>query len=266
MIMDPESPKMTIKATDKINDASGSYPGGKGGSGVYQTIINLMPPHDVYIESHLGGGAIMRHKRLALINIGIEIDKDICIQWQKHSNPPIIINGDASSFLSTFIKRKFFTGREMVYCDPPYLMETRKSGKLYSYEYTTADHVRLLEVLAKLPCMVMISGYWSELYADKLRNWNCHRYEAVTRGGSMATEYLWFNYPYPKNLHDYRYIGQTFRERERIKRKRNRIFNKLCKLPDIERNALFEKLLRNDILRSPTGGNGDNTMLHRLNG
>jgi hypothetical protein len=30
-----------------------SYPGGKGGSGVYQTIINQQPPHEVYIEPFL---------------------------------------------------------------------------------------------------------------------------------------------------------------------------------------------------------------------
>ena len=33
------------------------YPGGKGGAGVYQTIINNIPPHDTYIETHLGSFA-----------------------------------------------------------------------------------------------------------------------------------------------------------------------------------------------------------------
>ena len=37
-----------------------AYPGGKNGAGVYQTLINLIPPHDTYIETYLGGGAIMR--------------------------------------------------------------------------------------------------------------------------------------------------------------------------------------------------------------
>ena len=32
------------------------------------------------------------------------------------------------------------------------------------------------------------------------------------------TEYLWCNYPAPMALHDYRYLGKDFRERERIKR------------------------------------------------
>jgi DNA adenine methylase len=51
-----------------------SYPGGKSGAGVYQTIINHMPPHRVYIEPFLGGAAIMRNKRPASLNIGIDRD------------------------------------------------------------------------------------------------------------------------------------------------------------------------------------------------
>ena len=51
------------------------YPGGKGG--VFQRLINIMPSHEVYIETHLGGGAVMRNKRPARYNIGIEIDPKI---------------------------------------------------------------------------------------------------------------------------------------------------------------------------------------------
>ena len=36
-----------------FDNAGMNYPGGKGG--VYQRLINLMPPHEVYIETHLGG-------------------------------------------------------------------------------------------------------------------------------------------------------------------------------------------------------------------
>jgi hypothetical protein len=49
-----------------------TYPGGKNGAGVYQRIINLMPPHRVYIEPFLGGAAIMRLKRPAALNFGID--------------------------------------------------------------------------------------------------------------------------------------------------------------------------------------------------
>lgn len=49
-----------------------SYPGGKGGAGVAQALINLMPPHGLYIEPFLGSGTIMRIKRPALVNVGID--------------------------------------------------------------------------------------------------------------------------------------------------------------------------------------------------
>ena len=43
-----------------------SYFGSKATSGLCQPIIALMPPHDTYIETHLGGGAIMKRKPAAL--------------------------------------------------------------------------------------------------------------------------------------------------------------------------------------------------------
>lgn len=46
-------------------NAGMTYPGGKAAAGVYQRIINLMPPHSLYIEPFLGGGAIMKLKKPA---------------------------------------------------------------------------------------------------------------------------------------------------------------------------------------------------------
>jgi len=215
------------------------YPGGKGGAGVYQTLINNMPPHDVYIESHIGGGAVMRHKKRASINVGIDVDPNasgLRIPGIK------AINSDATRWLKSISERINNTdGGTLVYSDPPYLMETRKSGKIYAYEYTRGQHIELLDLLVELPCMVMISGYWSELYAEKLCDWNSFSYEAQTRQGT-ATEWAWFNYPPPTELHDYQYLGQNFRERERIKRKIKRWTRRLGRLPDLERAALFSAM------------------------
>jgi hypothetical protein len=47
-----------------------SYLGSKAASGVYQKIIAEMPPHDTYIETHLGGGAVMLRKPPARQNWG----------------------------------------------------------------------------------------------------------------------------------------------------------------------------------------------------
>ncbi|WP_241754008.1 hypothetical protein [Xanthomonas translucens] len=76
------------------------YPGGKGGAGVYQTIINNIPPHDIYIESHLGGGNILERKRPAVRSIGIDIDREVIQAWQQLGLDGLELHcGDAVAWL-----------------------------------------------------------------------------------------------------------------------------------------------------------------------
>jgi len=164
----------------------------------------------------------------------------------------IIIKTDATRYLEKYE----FTGNEFVYADPPYLMETRKGGKLYNFEYSVQDHIKLLHVLKNIPCMVMISGYWSSLYNEMLPGWNTHSFEAQTRQGK-ATEWVWFNYPVPDELHDYSFLGSTFREREKIKKKRERWISRLLNTPTLERNAIIQALLN----CSPDPASSENLML-----
>jgi len=216
-----------------------NYPGGKGQ--FYQRIINLMPSHEVYIESHLGGGAIMRKKRHARRNIGIEIDPNVIKMWSNITTQKDLelIHGDAVEYL----KSHHFTGKEFVYCDPPYLRETRKKHyKLYKYEYTYKQHIELLEVIKSLPCMVMISGYESTLYKQYLKDWHTYCFQAFAHH-HMATEWIWANYPIPPvELHDYRYLGDNFRERERLKLISKNLLARLKKMPVLERNYLFSDI------------------------
>lgn len=51
-----------------------------------------------------------------------------------------------------------------------------------------------------------------------------------------------FHFPPPVALHDYRYLGVTFRERERIKRKKQRWTDRLHRLPLLERQALLSAI------------------------
>ena len=139
----------------------------------------------------------------------------------------------------------------LIYCDPPYLMETRKSKRaLYRFEMTTEQHIELLNTIMNLKCMVMISGYYSDLYAKTLTGWRSVTFQAQTRGGRTATEWVWMNFQTPLELHDYRYLGRDFRERERIKRKQTRWKNRLERMTDQERYAMLSVL---QDLRSSAG-------------
>jgi len=239
------------------------YKGGKGASGVHQQIINKMPKHKVYIETHLGGGNILLRKKPAECTIAIEIDTAVIKKFKRYSIvkntdstniPPCstckydgeisFVNEDCIKFLQSYN----FTGDELIYVDPPYMFDTRKNkSKLYKYEYDTKDHIKLLEVLNSIKCFIMISGYQSDLYSEMLKKdkWHLFTFNAMTRAG-VRTECLWCNFnPDDYIKHDYSYIGSNFRERERIKRKSNRWINNLNKLPQDERNFILSSIAKN---------------------
>ena len=191
----------------------------------------------------------MRNKLKAKRNIGIDIHSNVIEMWKKLNLSNIeLLNTDAVNFLGSFS----FTGKEFLYCDPPYLRTTRKKiSKLYKYEYTELDHIKLLRIIRLLPCMVMISGYESTLYKEYLEGWNITTIKACSHNG-MATEWVWMNYQTPVELHEYSYLGNSFRERERIKRKTDRWKRRFQLMPVLERqamlSAMYETINKNKIL------------------
>ena len=128
--------------------------GSKATSGLCQALIAMMPPHAVYLETHLGGGAIMKRKPAALRNIGIDLDARALEEFAC-DYPVELVNGCCHEYLAGFP----FDGSELVYSDPPYLRGTRKSARRYRHDYEDADHEALLTLLKGLPCAVMVSGY-----------------------------------------------------------------------------------------------------------
>ncbi len=237
-----------------------AYPGGKAGSGAYQKIINQIPPHRVYIEPFLGNGAVLRHKRPAQISYGLDMDSDVVNAWiyapsagiadkcdVDDAYQPVAIPGciiekcDAISFLSSYN----WQGDEFVYCDPPYLYDVRAGGRrrIYDHEFGEQEqHAQLLSVLLSLPCNIAVSGYWSRLYAEMLDEWRTIHFPSRTRGGTMATEWLWMNYSVPAALHDYRYLGDNFRQRERFNRIRKNMLAKLDRMDPLERYAILSSI------------------------
>lgn len=300
----------TAAATLKVR----TTPGAKAGAGIYQRIINQIPPHKFYLEPFLGTGAVMWAKLPAHRDVGVDIngvtmsaaqkrfagrrgtqflqmsgltlleslaaemmsaaddagnghtrvspfpgtraiDTEPAVSFrnapsdliavdgprqQNHSRDRAIIFGDAGILTAGLAPRDV-----VVYADPPYLMSTRRGQKrLYAFEPAldgltdVSWHERLLAALCALPYYVLLSGYWSDLYADRLRDWRAINYQASTHVGQV-TEYLWCNFDEPLALHDYRYLGSDRRERRRIKMKKQRWVAKLRGMPRLERQALL---------------------------
>ena len=212
------------------------YFGSKATSGLCQAIIAMMPPHDTYIESHLGGGAIMKRKPPALHNIGIDLDPK-AISSFKCSYPVELINGCAYGFLADYD----YQGSELIYSDPPYLMRSRSSGRRYRFDYDEQDHVELLELLKGLPCRVMVSGYPSALYDELLVGWHTVELQVMNQGG-VRTEKLWFNFTVDR-LHWASCAGRNFTHRQQIKRKAANWARRYEALPRAQRLAVLAAMM-----------------------
>jgi site-specific DNA-adenine methylase len=214
----------------------GSYFGSKATSGLCQAIIAMMPPHDVYIETHLGGGAIMKRKPPAVHNVGIDLNRRAVEKFECDYSVQLI-HGCAHRFLAQYE----FTGRELVYCDPPYLKQTRSSGRRYRFDYEEQDHVELLTLLKRLPCHVMLSGYPCALYEELLGGWQRVELQVMNQAG-VRTEKLWFNFTVDR-VYWARYAGRNFTDRQRIKRKAESWGRRYRALPRSERLAVLSAMM-----------------------
>lgn len=224
-----------------------SYPGGKGADGTVQRLINEIPPHRNYIEPFLGGGAIVRHKIPAPgLNIAMEVDAPLFRTWRDQAPAWLTVyNDDGLKYMAEgpFL----WSGSPTFYfIDPPYLDETLKTGRApYRHRMTYDQHLDLLTVLREKyhapHNLVMICALPNLLYERELAGWRTFHYQNKTRRG-MQTEQVWMNYPKPTALHDYRYLGEGYRDRERIRRKQRNKLKELELMDPLERNAMLEAI------------------------
>ncbi len=210
--------------------------GSKAASGLWQALVSLMPPHAVYIETHLGGGAVMRRKPGALRNIGIDLDGRALSSFEC-GYPVELVRGDCHAHLSEFP----FDGSELVYSDPPYLQSARKSSRRHRHDYGDADHVALLELLKGLPCAAMVSGYPSALYDGLLDGWRSVSLQAMNRAG-VVTEKVRFNFE-PDRAHWASVAGRDFTHRQTVKRKAAGWGRRHRAMPAAERLAVLAAIM-----------------------
>lgn len=84
----------------------------------------------------------------------------------------------------------------LIYCDPPYMLETRH-GKQYRCEMEDGEHEVLLDMLLKHKGYAAISGYDTGLYNSALAHWNKFEQETYTQVMTKKKEVIWLNYDPP---------------------------------------------------------------------
>lgn len=242
----------------------GRYQGGKNGAGVYQTIINCIPWHWRYVEAFAGSAAIFRHKAPAAGgSILIERDphqaKRLRIELASQlASPAVAVRAGADAL--ELLPSLNLGPQDFVYLDPPYHPDSRRSAlQLYAHDLTREQHqhlvASLLPALAAARVRWALSGYRCAVYDDAAERggWFRKDFEAMTHTG-VQVESLWTNYdPALIELHDFRYLGEDFRERERIARKVRRWAGKLQQLPRHERGAIMAALASIDRIGDPAG-------------
>jgi DNA adenine methylase len=235
-----------------------NYPGSKNGSGVKQWIINHIPMFDVFYEC-CGGSAIITETLALKTDIDgffyvSEIDEDVFKQLNKkfrHFDNVMVDNiyfasrncFDVSTEYDKTIKR-------VVYVDPPYLFETRKSKTdVYNYEWTKNHHELFLTAIKEWSdrgFYIIISHYDCELYRKHLKWWYTSTIKTMTRNG-VVEEKIWMNYDITQlNLACTDYVGKDFTERQAIQRKMNRLRKKLDSFTYYEKQY-FKKIAKDFI-------------------
>lgn len=252
------------------------YPGSKSGQGVWQRVINQIPPHHVLVVPFAGHCSVTRAIRPARHTVLIDRDRDaLCwlaahmpprpmttfccdgIAWLRHafaldavspSRPQGPLTGEDQQVWHYTAQWYFASlgglswdsmARVFVYCDPPYMRQARNGKRRFRFELGDYEHEALLTVLRCLPCDVLIHGYPSALYESRLGRWRHWEWRAQTRGGPK-TEVCWANYPASEPLHDYRFVGRDKRQRERIRKRSRRLAAMLARVKDPhERGALL---------------------------
>lgn len=233
----------------KVTKFNGGYNGGKEAAGTYQKIINEIREHDIMICGFLGHCAIARNIEHKSRIIGIDIDPSVIAAWGDMSWPWIeLICGDFVSLVPSLLSTIGAGKKIVIYCDPPYLMESIKSDiPPYKYTMPASWHRSFLSMIAEIGDIsgvdILISHYPCDMYESSLKGWRVLKYKSTTRRGT-ATELLFMNYSHDDGkLQDYQFVGDNKDERYNLKhRAATNLISKLNRMDPRKKQALLHYL------------------------
>lgn len=130
-----------------------------------------------------------------------------------------------------------------IFGDPPYVLDTRVKLNMYVHEMSDAQHVDFVDLATRTNAsryQMLICGYPSPLYRP-LKSWRIFNHMVPGRAG-LRRERVWMNYCEPIDLHDYRFIGNNRRSRERIRRRQINWRSQLARMSVQERRAMLQRL------------------------
>ena len=221
-----------------------NYPGNKNIPGLIHKIVNQIPVCQRFCEPFAGSAAVSKFlsvlpdsKTYFIVN---DLDPTAIDEFWFPSGGTIT-NMDGFDILGKLIFLKSGT-QTFVFIDPPYHHSTRPNNThLYKKEFSHADHVKLLETVLDLKCNCMIIHPVCDLYDHALQSWRTIQL-SVRYHKKTSIEKLYMNYPEPEQLLSYVCTGKDCWDRQRIKRKGDRLIKKLMSLPAVERNYIIDRI------------------------
>lgn len=230
-----------------MKKAFDTYFGGKEASGVYQKIINHIRPHRVFAEPFGGNYAISRminnNADVKAIN---DLDPGVYSRYPESTGKIRFRNKDYRGFCDDILA-VYGTWPCVFYFDPPYPLESIKSSRaVYPFTMSDNEHDEFLKyaISIKGKADVLISTFPNEMYKAGLTDWHLVEYDGWSHKGK-TTEWLFLNYDPAEitELHDARYYGRDFKERQRIARQINNMVRKIRYHPDpIIRNEVLKRI------------------------
>jgi len=220
------------------------YPGNKNIQGLIQKIVNQIPPCTDFYELFAGTAAVStflyRGSRVPPIFHINDLDPYVTDNFVYPAGS-IVTNLPATDIIQSLSSLPA-ARTTFIFIDPPYHHDTRPHNKeLYKFEMRHTDHVELLSSVQDLKCNCMIIHPECELYDDMLKHFRTVQIK-VRYHDKTSIENLYMNYQEPAKLLTYVGAGKDCWDRQRIKRKGDRLVNKLLSLPDVERNYILNRL------------------------
>lgn len=216
------------------------YPGQKKIAGVYQAIINEIPPYKTFIEGFAGSAQI---SRLLLSSGGTYVLNDL----DGSGTDDFDCSGQGVKRFSFDINDLLFLCRvfntdAFLFLDPPYLHSTRPSNtKLYKFEMSVLQHKKFLLSVRSYSGKCLIIHPKCDLYDNELKGWRTRTIK-IRYHGKTSIETLYMNYDKPSTLQLDSYLGDQCWDRQRIKRKSDSLIAKMSALPSLERQYVLSRL------------------------